>query len=206
MCSFWSGPAARRPTCPWARPQLLWPHPARTVPTGVPNWPLEEASPFFQSKWPINREDTGHLASLLVAGSSERHKGDFLRGTEPGVRRADGRVPWTRGSLKVVGVRAIMDCWAWPGVRDRRAGVGLENGHFQQVPRVCCSLQPRSYLLKRKGQTAKAVKQEELGGFKDFERSLEGPHHKVRTHTGTHEIFEGRCVWGGFTTGFALHL
>lgn len=85
--------------------------------------------------------------------------------------------------------------------------MGLENGHFQQVPRVCCSLQPRNYLLKGKGQTAKAAKQEELGGFKDLERSLEGKEQGTGpqagaisrsedTHTSTHEIFEGRCVCG----------
>lgn len=62
---------------------------------------------------------------------------------------------------------------AWPRVLSRRAGVELETDHFQQVPRGCCCLQPRNYLLKRKGQTAEAEKQEELGGFKDLERSLE---------------------------------
>lgn len=69
-------------------------------------------------------------------------------------------------------------------------------------------------MLQRKGQIAKAAKLAELGGFKDLERSLGvknkglGPQAGAmsRSEDTTHEIFEGSCVWGGPTRGFALHL
>lgn len=165
----------------------------------------------------IGKENTGHFTNLLVAGNLLRG----IRGTSSLGRsqpneeqREESLDQWF---INIQCALACTDCWTWPQrVRCRRAGVGLENCHFQQVPRRCCCPHSRNHFSRKKGQIAKATKQERAWWLQRLERNLVWLESKEQgtgligravsysEDTRTQAHTRVRFVWGGSTTGFAF--